>query len=344
MRESSFSIDYDLIDRYLSGELCGEALSAFRKQLEADTELRQRVEFLQNTMAEMVSVQAPYDFEEAVQKIQSVSSKARVEGNHSAKRVAAQVSAANAYKGTGSSRRFTWSVATSFAAMALLLIAGFSLISGDDSTASSQMSTYETGMGERATIRLPDGSSVLLSVASRIHVPTDYSENNRNIILDGQALFTVVNNEGAPFTVRAGPSFTKVLGTRFSVRHYNTDSVATVAVESGKVAVGSSVITANEGVAVNSSGESSLISVTQNHFSFADGILEFRYKGLREAIPELNRWYNADIKLGDESLAGSKVVGAFEAGSITDLMSILELLFDVRIVRDGRTLTLYGRG
>lgn len=327
MRESSSFIDYDLIDRYLSGELSGEELRAFQAQLNVNPELRQRVESLETVMAQPATTQAPYDLEAAVKNIRSATSG----------RAAHVQPVVNRYN------RSVWRSVASFAAAALLIVVGFSLVS-TDSTTSNQMSTYETGMGERATIRLPDGSSVLLSVDSRIHVPTDYSENNRNVILDGQALFTVVNNEGAPFTVRAGPSFTKVLGTRFSVRYYNTDSVATVAVESGKVSVGSSVITANEGVSVSSSGESYAIDVSSNHFSFAYGILEFRYKRLQDAIPELNRWYNADIKLGDEMLAESKVVGAFESGSITDLMSILELLFDVRIERDGRTLTLYGRG
>jgi ferric-dicitrate binding protein FerR (iron transport regulator) len=64
---------------------------------------------------------------------------------------------------------------------------------------------------------------------------------------------------------------------------------------------------------------------------------------LIEAIPDLNRWYNADIRLGDPALAGRKIIGGFKLGSLTDLAAILELTFDVRVVRDANTLTLYSK-
>jgi ferric-dicitrate binding protein FerR (iron transport regulator) len=65
---------------------------------------------------------------------------------------------------------------------------------------------------------------------------------------------------------------------------------------------------------------------------------------LVEAVPELNRWYDADIRLGDKVIQQQRIVGGFKAGSITDLVSILEMTYNVRVEREGRVLTLYTRG
>ncbi len=212
-----------------------------------------------------------------------------------------------------------------------------------NNTISTHPSTYATGTGERASIVLSDGSVVLLSVASRLEVPLDYAAGNRTVHLNGEALFNVTHHEGAPFTVVAGRSTTRVLGTSFAVRYYATDTAATVAVREGRVAIGSDVLTAGQAISVNDFGATSRYNATVRRFAFARGVMELEYRVFPDAIPELNRWYNADIRLGDTALLTQKIVGVFEAGSITDLISILELTFNVHVVRDGRILTLYQR-
>jgi ferric-dicitrate binding protein FerR (iron transport regulator) len=207
---------------------------------------------------------------------------------------------------------------------------------------STNGSTYTTANAERATITLPDGSTILLNVGSRVQVPTNYSAKNRTVKLSGEALFTVKPLSGAPFTVVAGPSTTRVLGTSFVVRHYETDTAAIVAVREGKVAVGELVLTAAQATTVTKFGTTGIVPADTKQFGFANGVLEFDYRLFPEAIPELNRWYNADIRLGDSTLVTKKIVGVFKAGSLTDLISVLELTFGVRVVRDGNVLTLYG--
>ncbi len=71
------------------------------------------------------------------------------------------------------------------------------------------------------------------------------------------------------------------------------------------------------------------------------GTLSIASLTLKDAIPELNRWYNADIRLGDSTLATRRASGSLEVGSITDLMWLLRTAYDVRVVRTGRVVTLY---
>ncbi len=207
------------------------------------------------------------------------------------------------------------------------------------------VSTYATNNGERATVTLPDGSVVLLNVASRIQVPTNYSPENRTLYLSGEALFTVIHKAGAPFTVVAGPSTTRVLGTSFLVRHYSTDSVATIAVRDGKVAVDSTVLTASQQVTVGwKITRPRVTPADTTQFSFASDVLTLNRTTLREAIPRLNRWYNADIRLSDPQFETRRISSEFAAGSLADLTTVLDATFDdIGVVRNGRILTLYWR-
>ncbi len=227
----------------------------------------------------------------------------------------------------------------------VLLLASWRKGDGSISIGTTRHSfAYTTANAERATITLPDGSTVLLNVASRLEVPVDYDRGNRTLRLEGEAFFTVSHHQGRPFTVIAGPSTTRVLGTSFLVRHYVTDTAATVAVRDGRVMVQSQVLAATQQVTVSTNGSSSVRAASANRFSFVSGVLVFSGMQLYEAIPQLNRWYDADIRLSDSTLAVRTIVGGFKAGSLTDLSAILEMMFTVRVVRDGRVLTLYPNG
>jgi ferric-dicitrate binding protein FerR (iron transport regulator) len=76
---------------------------------------------------------------------------------------------------------------------------------------------------------------------------------------------------------------------------------------------------------------------------FVTGRLILTDVSLREAIDDLDRWYDADIRLGDPSLGTKRMHAVLTNGSIGDLMEVLRNVFDIRVVRDGRTLTLFPR-
>lgn len=206
------------------------------------------------------------------------------------------------------------------------------------------VSTYTTSNGERATITLPDGSTALLNVGSTIKVPVDYSAGNRTLQLTGEALFTVSHKTHSPFTVVAGPGSARVLGTRFLVRHYPGDSIATVAVQDGRVAVDTVVLGASQQAGMNWDGEISTSPADPSQFSFVAGFLTFNRQSLGEAIAQLNRWYDAEIRLADISLKDRRITGEFNSGSVVDLANILRETFsDVGVVQDGKVITLYPR-
>lgn len=226
-------------------------------------------------------------------------------------------------------------------AASFLVIGWFGAKQTFQSEISSSSSIYSTAPGQRANIVLPDGSIVDLNVGSSLQVPSDYATGNRFIKLNGEARFTVRHHNSQPFVVAAGEDRIEVLGTVFAVKRYNSDSVTSVAVQDGKVRVSSTILTRNQSARVYSDdGGVTVGEADPSQFSFASGIMVLKDVALVDAIPELNRWYDADIVLDTDNLKSRRITGKFSSGSITDLIEILELTYQVRVDREDRTITL----
>src|SRR6267154_2838426 len=75
---------------------------------------------------------------------------------------------------------------------------------------------FQTAIGERAAVGLPDGSSIDLNTNSRVWV--DYNEHRRVISLErGEAFFKVAHDTQRPFWLHAGDSWVRAVGTAFNV-------------------------------------------------------------------------------------------------------------------------------
>ncbi|KAA0992796.1 FecR family protein [Dyadobacter aurulentus] len=86
-------------------------------------------------------------------------------------------------------------------------------------------------------VTLPDGSRVFLATNSKLSYSKDFTQKTRDVYLSGAAFFDVSKNPEKPFIVYANELVTKVLGTSFSIKAFDTDSRVTVAVKTGRVSV-----------------------------------------------------------------------------------------------------------
>jgi hypothetical protein len=60
-------------------------------------------------------------------------------------------------------------------------------------------------------------------------------------------------------------------------------------------------------------------------------------------IDDLDRWYDVDIRIGDAAVGDMPIDAVLMSGSIGDLIGFMQDVYDARVVRDGRALTLYQR-
>jgi len=88
------------------------------------------------------------------------------------------------------------------------------------------------------SIRLADGSTVVLDARSRLKYKATYQEDStRQVYLLGKAFFDVVKNPYKPFIVHSSEILVKVLGTSFRVEAAEQEEEILVSVKTGKVSV-----------------------------------------------------------------------------------------------------------
>jgi transmembrane sensor len=86
-------------------------------------------------------------------------------------------------------------------------------------------------------VNLPDGSSVVLTRGSQIEFDFFQETSGRKVFLSGEGFFEVTKDPSRPFFVYTKHLMTKVLGTSFLVRSFDSEPKTTVAVRSGAVSV-----------------------------------------------------------------------------------------------------------
>jgi ferric-dicitrate binding protein FerR (iron transport regulator) len=204
--------------------------------------------------------------------------------------------------------------------------------------------TYTTRNAQRTELRLNDGTVVVLNVGSRLDVPNRLDEKGRIVYLHGEAYFRVTHTTGVPFIVKTGVTNIRVLGTEFGVRAYEPANIR-VAVRQGRVAVNTAVLDAGD---IGYAAPEGTVAIARDQdvsgaLGFVNGKLILRAMSLQDAIPDLDRWYNADIRLATPTLNTLRIDAVLLSGPIDDLVEVLESTFDVTVVRSDRILTVYPR-
>ena len=212
---------------------------------------------------------------------------------------------------------------------------------------------YTTGVGERRTLTLSDGSVVTLDAQSAIRV--SYGSRERLISLQqGQARFDVAQDPTRPFRVKAGTETVIALGTQFNIELV-AHSVLVTLIE-GRVAVLPDEVplsdvspridlTAGEGLQVRQDGKTlRLPRVDVAHATaWQNGKVFFDNEPLASAAERINRYASERI-LVDPSAANFAISGVFNAGDARAFIEAVTAYFPVRAAQsDGATVRLSAR-
>lgn len=237
---------------------------------------------------------------------------------------------------------------SALAALVVILLAGVTIfLNGTDSNPYNGIqsaSVYTTPAGRQARLTLPDGTSVLLDVGSRLEVPGSFGEGARDVTLTGQAEFEVVHHAGTPFIVNTRYEKATVLGTRFAVRSYEDERSVVLAVSEGRVGLGAVILQAGEQVVLHSDDSgvrySDVQSIDPAMTSFARGVLIIDDRKLGDVLPDLERWYGVQFEIADSTIIQKRINGHFEWGPVSDLIEVLEWTLDLKVSRTGQTIML----
>ena len=251
-----------------------------------------------------------------------------------------------------------WRTGWQLAAALLIALAGGSalvlvLFRARPSAPAEMTRVATTTPGQRGVFRLPDGTQVVLGVASTLRYPAAFADGSREVSLDGEAYFDVAHDSHRPFTVRAGDLVAKDLGTEFTVRAYPEDAGARVVVREGRVAIraASTQATPERVVAPGQlgrlgSGQEPTVEPadTAALFAWTEGRLVFDGTPLRDALPQLGRWFDLDFRLADSALGDVPLTATLRTQPTTDVLNNLAASLGMKQRRAGRIVTLYSAG
>jgi transmembrane sensor len=198
--------------------------------------------------------------------------------------------------------------------------------------------TYATAIREQSDLRLADGTRVHLAPGSRLRVATDFGVERRDVYLDGEGLFDVVHDETRPFTVYAGPTSVRDIGTVFSVRSYSADSAVQVVVREGEVAMlGVGRLAAGDVGRVTVAGRAEVTRgvAVDSLLTWTAGRLVYTDAPLGDVLADLHRWYGADVELADSSTAGLLFTGTVADVPAADAVDQVAVTLGLDVRRAG---------
>lgn len=176
--------------------------------------------------------------------------------------------------------------------------------------------------GKRSKIVMTDGSIVHLNAGSRFIFPKRFDGSERKVYLEGEAYFEVASDENKPFIVKTlEKEFEiEVIGTKFNVSSYGTDSKILTVLTEGEVHIKNSInsfytkktkLKPGELASWNKRDSDIIVEEvnTDNYILWTEGILQFESQTIREIAIKIERFYNVRIDIernikGDVRISG----------------------------------------
>jgi transmembrane sensor len=192
---------------------------------------------------------------------------------------------------------------------------------------------FSSGIGERRTVTLADGSSISLDASSAVRVR--YSAEQRTLqLVRGRAKFDVAKDPRRPFRVRAADREVVATGTEFSVEIVQKE--VRVVLYEGHVSVAgpgprTPLAAGQELIAPVSWAQARIEPVdTSRSLSWESGQLEFVDEPLASAVERVNRYSHTPVLVGDPAAANVHISGIFTAGDTRAFIEGVTAVYPLR--------------
>ena len=236
--------------------------------------------------------------------------------------------------------------AASLGAAALLGVVSVGLLRSGGPFAIStaaQAAVYETAVGEIRSVRLADGSTVILDTATRLRV--QLSGGDRRLDLDqGRARFHVAADRHRPFRVLVVGGEITAHGTVFDV---SMIGAPVVTVLDGSVelrvpnAASDQVRTLPPGKALALDGDMTEQAASAGDARWVSGMLALDATPLTEAVAAINRYNKVKLRLAEPLAPPVRVTGAFRVRDPEAFARAVVASFHLKIERpDSNTILL----
>lgn len=197
-----------------------------------------------------------------------------------------------------------------------------------------QVRDYQTAVGERRQITLPDGSHVLLDAGTRLQVRR-HLRSRQVLLAQGQARFDVQHSAWRPFQVEAGPVHVRNYGTVFDIDRQGDLSEVTlwrgevgVRVEGGGA---EQRLKPGQRLLAQAGSLSPPEPASPDRADWTRGRLQFDRLPLSEVLRILQRYHDRPIVLDDPALGPLQVSGVFDADRAETAVALLPEILPVQV-------------
>lgn len=212
----------------------------------------------------------------------------------------------------------------------------------------NRMIEISTTYGETKHLLLPDSSEIWLNDGTTIQYPKAFAGDNRLIILDGEAYFSVRRDKAKPFIVQTQQLSVKVLGTKFNVKAYPGDERIITSLTSGKVEVSAAnkdswLLAPNQQMSYANQGASveiTRIAAEETH-AWLTGQLIFINSGFNEIVRTVERRFNVSIATQVDIPASKQYTIKFlKNENLDEILSVLGEMVDFTYQKQGNDIII----
>lgn len=209
----------------------------------------------------------------------------------------------------------------------------------EDKNSSAATQEVFAPYGTYSLITLPDNSKVWLNSGTSLRYPVQFTEDKREVKLNGEAYFEVESDPMNPFIVCTKEIKIKAIGTSFNVESHATDSITAITMVNGKV----NVLLKNDYMtSLSSSDRLSFNHLSKKHslekntsnkwYAWKDGKMIFRDDPLEHVFKRIGQTYNINIRVTDSEIAKHPYRATFEDESLDEILKLLEITAPIQYI------------
>ena len=311
---------YDLLSKYLAGDISAEERRILFYQLKENEELRKEAAGIQN-LSVLISM-------------------ANEDGAASDRQY-------RLFVGMRKKRALLFSLrkVAGYAAIMLFSVLSTYLLMNYAGNKEEELVRYQefsTPAGQRAKVLLADGTEVWLNANTILRYPERFAPKKREVELHGEAFFEVEKAAGNPFVVKTNKMDIQVTGTKFNVNAYDTEEYFVASLVEGSVSV-SCVHNRNSSYALQPrqqivvSEHSSKVSSFENtdFMAWKEGVFIFDDMLLTDIIKKLELYYDVSIIVKNTKLGNFRYTGKFrQRDGVESVLRKLQIVYPFKYTKD----------
>lgn len=204
-----------------------------------------------------------------------------------------------------------------------------------------------TPKGKRAQLTLSDGTHIWINADTRVVYPNTFKKGIREIFVDGEIYLEVAHNKKAPFFVKTKNFKVQVLGTKFNVSSYGSESLSSVVLVEGSVKVDNqmekeTVLVPNQLINIQNGKLNTPVMVdVRKYVCWINDLLIYEDEPLSQVLTKLERYYGKKF-VSPDGIDHYKASGKLDLKErLEDILHTISYSFPVRFEFEGEAVNVH---